>query len=166
MNLTFSSWNFPKSTQKRTFENINIASVNCGITSSALIQVSSVNYTMNEQQNRKKYIWRNTDILQIWWKLQLILRRSGEKVSVAQSCLTLCNPMDCSPLGSSCQWDLPGKNIGVGCHSLLQGIFLTQGSNLDLLHCRQIFFFFLTIELSGQRQIHGENDTKINPNKT
>ena len=35
-------------------------------------------------------------------------------------------------------WDSPGKNTGVGCRSLLQGIFLTQGSNLGLLHCRQI----------------------------
>ena len=48
----------------------------------------------------------------------------GENVH-AQSCLTLCNPMDCSPPGSSL-WDSPGKNTGVGCHSLLQGIFLTQ----------------------------------------
>ena len=34
-------------------------------------------------------------------------------------------------------WDFPGKNTGVGCHFLLQRIFLTQGSNLGLLHCRQ-----------------------------
>ena len=32
------------------------------------------------------------------------------------------------------------KNTGVGSHSLLQGIFLTQGSNMGLLHCRQIFY--------------------------
>ena len=31
-------------------------------------------------------------------------------------------------------WDSPGNNTGVGCHFLLQGIFLTQGSNLSLLH--------------------------------
>ena len=37
-------------------------------------------------------------------------------------------------------WNSPGKNTGVGCHSLLQGIFLTQGSNLGLLHCRQILY--------------------------
>ena len=40
-----------------------------------------------------------------------------------------------------CPWDSPGKNTGVGCHALLQGIFPTQGSNLRLLwllHCRQI----------------------------
>ena len=34
-------------------------------------------------------------------------------------------------------WDFPVKNTGVGCHLLLQGIFLTQGSNPGLLHCRQ-----------------------------
>ena len=32
-----------------------------------------------------------------------------------------------------CAWDFPGKNTGVGCHSLLQGIFPTQGSNPHLL---------------------------------
>ena len=37
-----------------------------------------------------------------------------------------------------CPWNSPGKNTGMGSHSLLQGIFLTQGSNLGLLHCRQI----------------------------
>ena len=38
-------------------------------------------------------------------------------------------------------WDSPGKNTGVGCHFLLQGIFLTQGSNPHLLHCRWILYF-------------------------
>ena len=33
-------------------------------------------------------------------------------------------------------WDSPGKSTGVGCHFLLQGIFLTQGSNSDLPHSR------------------------------
>ena len=37
-------------------------------------------------------------------------------------------------------WNSPGKNTGVGCHSLLQGIFPTQGWNLVLLHCRQILY--------------------------
>ena len=36
-----------------------------------------------------------------------------------------------------CPWDSPGKNTGVGCHFFLQVIFLTQGSNPGLLHCRQ-----------------------------
>ena len=56
----------------------------------------------------------------------------------AQSCLTLCDPMDCSPPGSSVHRDSAGKNTGVGCHALLEGIFLTQGSNPGLLHCRWI----------------------------
>ena len=49
---------------------------------------------------------------------------------VTQSCPTLCNPMDGSPPGSSVHGDSPGKNIGVGCHALLQGIFPTQVSHM------------------------------------
>ena len=50
-----------------------------------------------------------------------------------QLCLTLCDPIDHTLPGSSCPWDSPGKNTGVCCHALLQGISLTQGSNLHLL---------------------------------
>ena len=49
-----------------------------------------------------------------------------------QACPTLCDPINCSPPGS-CPWDSPGKNTGVGCHSLLPGIIPTQGSNQHLL---------------------------------
>ena len=47
--------------------------------------------------------------------------------------------LSCSVLSDSaarllCPWNFPGKNAGVGCHFLLQGIFLTQGSNFHLLH--------------------------------
>ena len=45
--------------------------------------------------------------------------------------------------------DSPGKNIGVGCHALLQQIFLTQGLNLRLLHlphCKQILYYWATGE--------------------
>ena len=54
---------------------------------------------------------------------------------VAQLCPTLCNCMDCSLQHSSIHF--PGKSTGVGCHFLLQRIFLTQGLNSGLLHCRQ-----------------------------
>ena len=50
-----------------------------------------------------------------------------------QSCLTLWDTMDHSLLVSSLLCDSPGKNTGVGCHALLQGIFPTQGSNPCLL---------------------------------
>ena len=46
-------------------------------------------------------------------------------------------------------WDSPGKNPGVGCYALLQGIFPTQGLILCLLHCRQIFFFFKLLSPQG-----------------
>ena len=48
----------------------------------------------------------------------------------------LCNPMACSPPGPSrllCPWDSPGKNTGVGCHVLLQGIFLSHRLNPSLM---------------------------------
>ena len=54
---------------------------------------------------------------------------------VAQSCPTLCDPMDCRPPGTSVHGDSPGKNTGVGCHALLQGIFPTQGLIPGLPHC-------------------------------
>ena len=43
-----------------------------------------------------------------------------------------------------CPWNYPGRNTGVGCHSLLQGIFPTQGLNPGLLHCRRFFFFIFS----------------------
>ena len=50
-----------------------------------------------------------------------------------QSCSILCDPMDGVQLARLlCAWDSPGKNSGVGFHSLPEGIFLTQGSNLRL----------------------------------
>ena len=58
----------------------------------------------------------------------------------AQWCPTLWNLMDCSRLGSSVHRDPPGKNTGVGCHALLQGIFPTQGLNPGLPHCGWILY--------------------------
>ena len=60
--------------------------------------------------------------------------RSGKGVSelkVAQSCPTLCFSR-----GLYSPWNSPGQNTGGGSHSLLQGIFPTQGSSPGLPHCR------------------------------
>ena len=57
---------------------------------------------------------------------------------VSLTCPTLCNVMDCILPGCSVHGDSPGKNTGLGCHALLQGIVPTQGSNTGLLHCRRI----------------------------
>ena len=59
---------------------------------------------------------------------------------VIKSCLTLVTSW------LFCPWDSPGKNTGVSCHFLLQGIFLTRGLNLRLLRCR----WFFTAELPGK----------------
>ena len=67
--------------------------------------------------------------------LPSIFSVSEVKVLIAQLCPTLCDPMNTSLL---CPWNSPGKNTRVGGHSLLQGIFMTQGLKPGLLHCRQI----------------------------
>ena len=59
---------------------------------------------------------------------------------VTQLCRTLPDPMDFSLPGSSVHGDAPGKNTGLGCHALCQGIFPTQGSKRDLPHWRQILY--------------------------
>ena len=61
--------------------------------------------------------------------------------------------MDCSPARLLCTRDSPDKNIGVCCHFLLQGIFPTQGLNLNLwslLHWQVSFFFFFTTSTSWE----------------
>ena len=95
------------------------------------------------------------------------MQKQRVKVLVTQLCPKLFNPMDCrrqAPLsmGFSRQeyWSQEGwlgrgcqekelnhkekKNTGAGGHSLLQEIFLIQGSNPDLLHCRQILYHWAT----------------------
>ena len=69
---------------------------------------------------------------------------------VAQSCSALCDPMDCSPPGSSVHGNSPGKNTREGCHALLQGIFPTQGSNPGLLRCRQFLYRLSTYLAHGK----------------
>ena len=54
---------------------------------------------------------------------------------VAQSCLTLCDPIDCDLPVSSIHGDSPSKNIGVGYLAFLQRIFPNQGSNVGVPHC-------------------------------
>ena len=80
----------------------------------------------------------------LWWISSTHSGKSHRNMLVTQSCLTPCDPMDCS-LPSSLEssgslWNPPGKNTGVDCHAFLQGIFPIQGSNLVLLRCRQILY--------------------------
>ena len=67
------------------------------------------------------------------WEAPYVCEKKG-KVSVAKLRLTLCDPTDGN---SSVHVILQARNTGVVSHSLLQGIFSTQGSNPSLLRCRQ-----------------------------
>ena len=80
-----------------------------------------------------------------------ILYMKKVKVLVAQSCLTLAIPWT-EPVRLLCPQNSPGKNIRVGNHSLLQGIFPSKELNPGLLYCRQILY--------GQSQQGSPQDTK------
>ena len=89
-----------------------------------------------------QFMCGKNEYMKIMWIIYVInsfVKAAGLRL-VAQSCLTLCDPMDCSPTGSSVHGDSPGKSTGVGCHALLQGIFPTRGLNPDLSHCRWILY--------------------------
>ena len=72
-----------------------------------------------------------------------VQKRCCDDHSVVSDCLW---PHGMWPVRLFCPWNSPRKNIGVGSHSLLQGIFPIQESNPSLLHCRQILY-----HLSHQR---------------
>ena len=78
-----------------------------------------------------------------WWGAVCGVAQSRtwlKQLSSSSSSKTLCDPMDWSLPGSSVHGDSPGKNTGMGCPALLQGIFPTQGLNLNLLHCRHVHY--------------------------
>ena len=59
------------------------------------------------------------------------------------------------------RWDFPGKNTGVGCHFLLQEIFLTQGLNPGLLHCRQMLYHLSCQESPKMKKLYVVSKNKI-----
>ena len=93
----------------------------------------------------------------IWNSKTLLFSKGNLKPSMLKVCICVCvwwevgsvshsavsdslQPHRQEPARLLCSWGSQGKNTGVGCHALLQGIFPTQGSNLGLLHCRQILY--------------------------
>ena len=61
-----------------------------------------------------------------------------------------------------CLWDSPGKNTGVSCHALLQGIFLTQGLNLHLLHLLHLQAGSLPLASCGKPSWADSKPKKVN----
>ena len=82
--------------------------------------------------------------------------------------LTLCDLINCSPPGSSVHGDSPGKNTWVGCHALLQGIFLAQGSNPGLPNYRRILYLLShqgspSMQLSSMKILKALKQDRISP---
>ena len=113
----------------------------CQVTHADQVEIFWENVKTVLQREREKSdvgsCW--TGHSQTFWAC-LVSEYESMKVLVAQLCPTLCNPMHCSPARLLCPWDSPGKNNGVSCHALLQGIFPTQGSKPGLPHCRQMLY--------------------------
>ena len=79
--------------------------------------------------------------------------------SVTNSCLTLCDPVSCSPPGSSVQGVLQARVLELGCHCFLHEIFPDQGLNPHLLHWQVDFF---PTEPPGKLIIYEGVITKVN----
>ena len=89
---------------------------------------------MEHVKGNRTGIVRQTNV----WHIALYSAKS------LQSCPTLCDPMNCSLPGSFVSGIFQARVLEWVCHFLLQGIFLTQGSNpglLCLLHCRQVLYY-------------------------
>ena len=109
-----------------------------------------------------KEVWKTTVcLLEVWGVMKQQNNLPHQFYCLAQRIMLI---ISCSVTSDSlwshrleptrflCPWDSPGKNIGVCSHSLLQGIFLTQGSNPGLLHCR-VFLYPLSHEESPAGRI-------------
>ena len=103
--------------------------------------------------NSRHFLWSAAFSWSYWeqYLLELIIwfsrrHRRKVKVFIAQSYLTLRDPTGCTLPSSFVQGIFQARilewegNTEGNCHSLLQGIFPTQGSNPGLLHCRQILY--------------------------
>ena len=77
--------------------------------------------------------WKLTQLH--WWVMKSNSHLYAQSLSHVWCFMTPWTVAQQAPLSNS-----PGNKTGMGSHSLLQGIFLTQGSNLSLLHCRQILY--------------------------
>ena len=80
--------------------------------------------------------------------------KTGVHAKSLRLCPVLLDPMDCGLPGCSVYGISLGKNTWVSGHVLLQGIFLTQGLNLHLLHCRKILYRYITGEAWALGYMH------------
>ena len=113
------------------------------------------------QKGWEPLLYRIKDVIQTQCSYNSLLDSTSSMLCVGMlSCFSrvwLCYPMDCSPPGSSLHGDFLGKDTGVGCHVFLQEIFLTQGSNLHLLHLLHWQAGFLPLLLPGKPKFYVMN---------
>ena len=88
-------------------------------------------------QGHPNSAWIPQPVFVLWHRLWIRGCLLGCYSSVVSDSM---RPRGLQPARLLCPWDSPGKNTAVGCHFFLQGILQTQGSNPDLLHCRQILY--------------------------
>ena len=104
--------------------------------------ITSEIYLRISKSNIYEYEFLSTNFGFIYYytyDLRIYYDSERPEVLVSQSCPTLCDSMPVTrqiPLSMNS----PGKNIGVGCHSILLGILWTQVPNPGLLHCRQTLY--------------------------
>ena len=80
----------------------------------------------------KRWLWLHNISVSLTYTCFLLLLLLCMCAKSVQSCLILCNSVDCNLPRSPCLWHSPGKNTGMGCHALLQDISPAQGLNLHL----------------------------------
>ena len=86
-----------------------------------------------------------------WWAFELSWPLWKWKCSLLSLVWLFETPWTAIAHEASLPMEFSDKNTGVGCHSFLQGIFLTQGLNMGLLHCRQ-FLYWLSYQRSPMLQ--------------
>ena len=106
----------------------------CGLVIFAPQIFALSSYVINTVENQVR-VWRHQ------CKADHSKNRKEKSGSISHSIVSdSLQPHVLQPARLLCPWHFSGKNTGVGCCFLLQGIFPTQGSNSSLLHCRQILY--------------------------
>jgi len=99
-----------------------------------------------------------------WWRRSLgteTLQKMKESEGVSHAVMTdSLWPHGLWLTSLLCPWNSPGKNSGVGCHALLQGIFLTQRFHLGLPHYRQILYHLSHHDLHARPIIYLDDETR------
>ena len=85
-------------------------------------------------------VWRTGDPRACWWECKLIQSLEKERKRSCSVMFYSLQPHALWPTRLIHPRGFPGKNTGMGCHFLFQGLFPTQGSNPGLPHCRQTLY--------------------------